>query len=291
LELERQGILTQIEKDAIKDRLDAQKEAIDKWKKFQDELNNIVEMVLDKMIEINKRRIESDQNAVDNQREAVETQQRRAEQGLANTLAFEQQQLAKREADLIKQQKREERLQKIKALWSSYSSYSDKDPDTAIMKALRDFSIIEAITASFGDGGVVEDKLPTNGIFRGQSHQGNKRGIPILVEGQEGIFSKREMANLGKDNFYKMKERASMGKVDSNFFGGQRKKFMRTMTKTETDPRLLEKMDGVKKAIEDKPVQNWDMIGFVDGMMKVIEETHVKNKVSRNHFKVRKPRP
>jgi hypothetical protein len=46
-------------------------------------------------------------------------------------------------------------------------------------KTLRDFALLEAITASFGDGGVVEDKLPTNGIFADNPTKENNKGIPL----------------------------------------------------------------------------------------------------------------
>jgi hypothetical protein len=44
-------------------------------------------------------------------------------------------------------------------------------------KNLRDFAL-ETITASFSDGGVVEDKLPTNGSFADNPTKDNK-GIPF----------------------------------------------------------------------------------------------------------------
>jgi hypothetical protein len=147
---------------------------------------------------------------------------------------------------------------------------------------------LEAITASFGDGGVVEDKLPSNGIFRGQSHQGKQGGIPILVEGREGIFSANEMANLGKDNFYKMKQMASFGKVDSNFFSKQRQQFVQAVPAGGYSPELISEMREVKRAIEGKPVQNWDMTKIMDGTFDLVETITAKNKVKRNHFKVQK---
>lgn len=292
LELERQNILIGLERDAIDKRLKKQKEALLSWKEFANDLNDIIGKILDRMIQITQKRIENEQTLLDTQKKSVETQEQRAQQGMANTLAFEQRQLAERESMLLKQQKKEERLQKIKALWTSYSSYADKEknPDTAIIKALRDFAIIESITASFGDGGVVEDKLPTNGIFRGQSHNGNKGGIPILVEGREGIFSAREMENLGKDNFYRMKEIAGLGRVDSNFFSGQRQQFIQAVVPANNDALLLRELNEVKKAIESKPVQNWDVVKVADGVIEIVETLQQKNKTIRNHYKTKKPR-
>ena len=211
-------------------------------------------------------------------------------------MAFEQREQGKREAERIQEEKRAERLEKIRALYSSYNNYASQgDGDNAIIKALRDFSILEAITASFGDGGVVGDvldKMPTDGrgIIRGQSHKGNTKGIPVLVERNEGIFSASEMANLGKDNFYKMKEMASMGKIDSNFFTQQRKSVAAFVPMANAQPELLHQMKQVQQAIENKPVPHWDLEKLHDGSLHLIETITTKNHVKRNHYKTKKPR-
>ena len=295
LEIEAQGIKKQLQNDEIKRRLDAEKEAnkssLEQFKDFFDDFNKLMGLVLDRLIEITQKRIDQDKVLLENQKKTIDVQQERASQGLDNTLAYEQRALGKREADLIKHEKQEQRLQKIKTIYTSYAGYANQDPSTALTKALRDFALLEAITASFGDGGVVEDKLPSDGIFRGQSHKGNNRGIPILVEGREGIFSSREMENLGKENFYRMKDIASSGKVDSNFFTGQRQQFVHSIGRqTKSDPGLVNEMREVKKAIEGKPVQNWDVASVADGVMELVETVITKNKVQRNHFTTKKRR-
>lgn len=270
---------------------EANDKAIAEWKKFAEEVRSILDQIIDKILEVNAKRVEDAQKSLSKQSEMQDEQRRRAEQGLENTLAFEQREMGKREAELIKRQKKQERLEKIKALYSSYNNYSQKGDENPIAKALRDFAILEAVAASFGEGGVVEDRLPSNGIFRGQSHRGNNGGIPILVEGKEGIFSAREMANLGKDNFYRMKELAGMGKIDSNFFSRQRQSFSESMAIVPVqDERFLKEIQDVKKAIENKPVPNFSVHKLVNGTMEIIEETQSKNHKKRNIYIVKKPR-
>jgi len=295
LELEKQQILIDIEKDAINERLKTQQTF---WEKLSINIEDIIGKIIDRLIELNQKRVESNQKAVEDQNKTLDIQEARAQQGMQNTLGFEQRKLAEREADLLKSQKKQERLEKIKALWTSYTSYSDKekDPNTAIMKALRDFAILEAITASFGEGGVVEDvldKIPTNGkgVIRGRSHRGRNGGIPVLVEGKEGIFSKREMSNLGKDNFYRIKDMAGMGPVDTNFFSGQRQLIApRFIPVAQNNDQIINGLEEVKKAIEQKPVESWDMIGVTETFVEIVQTVSNKNKKTRNFFKVNKPR-
>ena len=75
---------------------------------------------------------------------------------MKNSLAFEQKALADRERELIESQKRLQRLEKIKALYTSYQSYAQSgDPSGALTSALKDFAIIEAIKETFHVGGIV----------------------------------------------------------------------------------------------------------------------------------------
>lgn len=293
---ERIDLEKQLRENAIDSVLDktkeANKEALKDYEKFGNEVKAVISQVADKVVELAQKRVETAEKAVERQNELVDLQQQRAQAGLENTLAFEQKALAKREADKIKQEKKQERLEKIRALYSSYANYSSQGDTNPIVKALRDFAILEAITASFGDGGVVEDKIDTKnrGIIRGRSHKGRQGGIPILVEGKEGIFSGREMDNLGKDNFYKMKDMASLGKVDSNFFSRQRETFIQSVPAGGMDPRVIGKLTEVQKAIEAKPVPSYDFRNLADGTMAIIETLSSKNGKKRNTFITKKPR-
>lgn len=296
LETERQGILLQLENKAIDDMLEAQKEKAEKFKKFMEDVNAIVGLVLDKMIEQTQKRVGESQKMVEKQADAVQNQEERARNGLSNTLAFEQEQLAKREAELLKQQKREQRLQKIKSLYSAYSGYADKDPDTAIQKALRDFAILEAITATFADGGIVgvdgmeKVRTTSKGITRGRRHSMGG-GVLAYHEGGEGFFSRKEVANMGEGTFYKMKELAAQGKIDENFFSRQRQDFVRTVTVPPNNQDVVEQLQEVKRAIQNQPIPNWRVAEVANGTMKLVEETITQNKVKRDTYIIKKPRP
>lgn len=291
LEIEKQAILLELEKQGLKDRFDTQKQTLDKMKQMQEELNDIISAILDRMIDVAQTNIDKQEYLLNQQQSALEYQQNRAAQGLENTLAFEQKMMAKREAELLKYQKREQRLQKIKSLWTSYTNYSDKDPNTAVQKALRDFAILESITLSMGKGGAIEDYLPKDGIFKGASHRSQSKGIPILVEGKEGIFSKKEMNNMGKDTFYKMKELASNGQLNENFFERQRQDFiMSVMPVKGNDDKLVYSMREVVRAIEEQPKQSLEVSGLIDGVLDIVESVKKGKTTIRNHYKIQKPR-
>jgi hypothetical protein len=269
--------------------------AIAEYEKFISELKQVFQSILDKITEVSNQRVQKSEEEVSKQSALIDEQKRRAEQGLTNTLAFEQKALAEREAEVLKQRKRQERLEKIKALYTAYNSYAEKEPNPnqAIAKALRDFAILESISATFGDGGLVADKVPTDGrgITRGRSHRGQHGGIPVLVEGGEGFFSAAEVKNIGRDTFYKLKQQASLGALDTNFFTVQKNTLLgATPAIVNNDSRLISELREVRLAIEAKPNQSVDLPKVVDGILKFTETFEGKNKTVRNHYAVKKPR-
>ena len=76
-------------------------------------------------------------------------QQERANNGLQNTVAEEQRILADRQAELAKQERNEQLLAAVTAIWDSYKAYLN-DPNTtageALQKAILDVGQLSAIT-------------------------------------------------------------------------------------------------------------------------------------------------
>jgi len=245
-------------------------------------------------LENNQKQVDSAKDRVDKQGALVDSQRERAQAGLENTLAFEQRELGKREAEVIKRQKRQERLEKIKALYSSYNNYSSRGDENAIAKALRDFAILEAISASFKHGGITGvDGVNTDrhGVTTGKRHDKNGKGGNLAWhERGEGFFSRQEVSNMGHENFYKIKEMAGQGHIDENFFTTQRHNFIQS-TNIVSDPGLKDEMRKVREAVEKKPVPNWNVSDIANGTMVLVEEIVTKNHVKRNHYKIKKRRP
>lgn len=240
-------------------------------------VNTGITRIVDEEIEQTSRNVDAAQLLVEEQRQ-------RAVNGLDNTLAEQQVLLVEAEKKRAEAVKRQQKIEKVKALYSAYSSYAQSDAKTALPNTLRDFAIMEAISVAFGDGGVVEDKLPADGIFRGASHKSRSGGIPIKVEGKEGIFTVNEMANLGKENFYALKNMASNNTIDSDLFTNQNK----VHTSIIMDAGLKEEMRKTRRAIESKP--ELSAPEFVNGMLQVIERRKIGNKISRNIYRTTTPK-
>lgn len=291
LNREKEQLLTDIQKDKQDERLKAliehNKKQEELEKKFKETMTLVVGEVFKALEKATNGQIEAQQKLIDKQKEAVDKQEERAKAGLENTLAFEQEIQAKREAELIKAQKRQQKLEKVKALWTSYQAYSS-DPENkdgqALTKTLRDFAILEAIQASFGDGGLVADKVPTdaNGITRGRSHKGNGGGIPVMVERGEGFFSAREVNNLGTENFRTFKNMLGKGKVSPNMFKNQRAEFMQALPIIIDNSNIEKGLEGVRQEIRNKPYQSLNVEELVSGFLKITETNKTPTKTTRN---------
>lgn len=295
LELERLQIEKDFEDQRIKNALDANKKILKDKKDFTKELLDLLGKVIDKFIELANREVEEAEKSISKQEKATDDQRERAQNGLENTLAFEQKQLAKREAEAERARKKAQRLEKIKALYTSYSNYAN-DPNNkdgmALTKTLRDFAILEAIQASFGDGGLAADKLQTDGhgLTRGRSHQGNRGGIPVMIEGNEGFFSRRAVENFGEDNFRTFHDMLNRGKFDPGMFGKQKDAFIAIMPKADNNLEVKRGLQEVRDEIRNKPVPNLNVKELVNGFLKITETTQSGNKTTRNSYIVKKPR-
>lgn len=294
---ERLALQTQLETSASDKLIEKQREQTEKlkaeWERFKKDLFGVFDLIADKFVELANKQVATAEDRISKQEKATDDQRARAEQGLENTLAFEQEQLAKREADAERARKKAERLEKIKALWTSYQSYAS-DPENkngqALTKTLRDFAILEAITASFGDGGLVSDKVPTdaNGITRGKSHRGNGGGIPVMVEHGEGFLSAREVNNLGVDNFRTFKNMLGKGKVSPSMFKKQRSEFMQTIPVIIDNSNIEKGLEDVRQEIRNKPSQTVSVEELVNGFLKITETNKTPTKTTRNIYKVKR---
>lgn len=294
---ERLALQNQLETSANDRIIEKQKEQTEKfkadWERAKKDIFEVFNKIADKFVELATNQVKTEEDRVVKQEKATENQRARAQQGLENTLAFEQEQLAKREAQAERARKKAERLEKVKALWTSYQSYAS-DPENkngqALTKTLRDFAILEAIQASFGDGGLVADKVPTdaNGITRGKSHKGNGGGIPVMVERGEGFLSGQEINNLGADNFRAFKTMLGKGKVSPEMFKNQRSEFMQTIPIIIDNSNIEKGLEDVRQEIRNKPSQTISVEELVNGFLKITETNKTPTKTTRNTYKIKR---
>jgi DNA repair exonuclease SbcCD ATPase subunit len=300
--IDKQLELARLTNDLI---LDEEQKKADAIRQIQDVTADAIftsfQKTLDKQIS-ELDRLEDKQNAI------VDRQTQRAIEGLENNLAFEEDALADLEQKKIKAQKKQIALEKISALYNAYSSASASGDSNAIITVLRDFSILqglESAISSFGSGtgehGSIEDSLNANqngskngnsiqnGVVRGESHKKRGFGVPVLVEGNEGIWKGSTMDKFGKNNFIALTKAIDSGAIGSNFMQPQ-VNAMQVVQTGGSDPRLLNEMVATRKAIENKPEQVVDVEKFSRNVIDFIDERKTGNKKIINRHRVTRKR-
>lgn len=309
-----------LEQEAGRDSLDKELElaklkyqlAIDTEKKKAEDIKAIQDATAKAIFDSFQANLDKQISELDRleqkQNDVIDRQIERANQGLENNLAFEEQALAEIEQKKIKAQKKQIQLDKIRALYNAYSNASASNDSKALVTVLRDFSILQGLESaimSFGKGtgehGDVSDVLNANqngakgsnsiqnGVVRGESHAKRGFGIPVLVEGNEGIWKGSTMKKFGKDNFVALTKAIDSGVIGSNFMQPQ-VNAMQVVQQSGVDSQLLNEMKATRKAIENKPEQVIDVEKVTRGVMDFIDERKSSNKRIINRHRITKKR-
>jgi hypothetical protein len=209
---EHNKTLKELEEERIADELQFSAIQYEKNKKLEDEafelkkkqreedLKNLFDLS-NKALDIAEKEIkEKDklrQDALDKEIEQrqsnIEEQKRRAEQGLENTLAFEEKALkdaeARKEAEAQKAIKREKEITFFKLL----SANAEKDPNSALQKTITEMLLGNAIAGAFFEGTEkVEDDLKGNKVHNGRD------GYVVAVDGSERVLTGEQNKLIGK---------------------------------------------------------------------------------------------
>lgn len=262
----------------------------ERWKELVDDMKNSIQEVLQRIEEIFNKAVTSAQKNVDKQDELVNRQRERAEAGLSNTLAFEQKEMAKREAELIAAQKRLERIQKIKALYASYTANSSnpqvKNP---LAKTLRDFAILEAITASFAVGGYTGDGAkyePAGVVHKGEFVVDKETTSKMGLRGANMKKFKERFFNRGEEYWNPLRSG-----LEHDFIPQQRREFAKAVKVEKVDFSSLEsEVREMKEWQMKQPQQKVDVARLVGDILEFVEETTVIGKKTVNTYRIKKRR-
>ena len=193
---------------------------------------------------------------VESQAAAVETQRKRAEDGLSNTLKFEQEQLAQREAERVRAEKKAKQAAEFIALLNLVSSYAASGDSNALARGLVDFSLLKALEAGFEEGGYTGD----NG----------KSQIAGVVHGQEFVVTaddvkKYGLAGKSGGDFGEAMSDYFYSPLQQNLYNGQSDTFKSGMSGRPNDfARLEDEMRAMRRAFQSMPKNDFDILQMTD---------------------------
>lgn len=173
-----------------------------------------------------------------------------------------------------REQKRQQRMELANTIYQTYAGHAAKDPETALMKTIKDASLLQAFistlpmfydgTEDTGRGGGVDGK----GGFHAVLHP-HERVIPKSLNDQIGNLTNEQLTNL------------AMQYQNGKLVG-------KDIAHSSLDLAILvNEMKDLKEIIRSKPETNIELGEITQSAMEIVKSTRKGNTTVYNRFKVR----
>ncbi len=239
-----------------KDELDRIQKKKDATQELLDGIQATSEKIGAAIVSTFEKQADAAGDLVKTQAAAVEEQRKRAEDGLSNTLKFEQEQLAQREAERVRAEKKAKQAAEFITLLNLVSSYAASGDSNALARGLVDFSLLKALEAGFEEGGYTGD----NG----------KSQIAGVVHGQEFVVTaddvkKYGLAGKSGGDFGEAMSDYFYSPLQQNLYNGQADNFKSGMSGRPNDfARLEDEMRAMRRAFQSVPKNDFDILQMTD---------------------------
>lgn len=251
----------------------AQKLEEEKWKttqEFAQKTTDYFKKQSDERIAQIEKEISAAEKQADYYRELAANGNINAQQSLAEQERI----IAESNRRKEREQKRQQRMELANTIYQTYAGHAAKDPDTALMKTIKDASLLQAFistlpmfydgTEDTGKGGGVDGK----GGFHAVLHP-HERVIPKSLNDQIGNLSNEQLTNL------------AMQYQNGKLVG-------KDVAHSSLDLAILvNEMKDLKEIIRSKPETNIELGEITQSAMEIVKSTRKGNTTIYNRFKVR----
>ena len=241
--------------EKAKDRADKQKELLEGISATAEKIGAAINAAFEKQLNLAS-------SLVEQQAQAVETQRERAEQGLDDTLAFEQKKLAEREADRIRAEKKAKQAAEFITLLNLVSSYASSGDTNALARGLVDFSLLKALETGLGfeEGGYTGDN-------------GTKQ-ISGVVHGQEYVVKADDVKRFGLtgkggDEFGEAMSDYFYSPLQQNLYDAQANTFKSGVSVSNSFASLENEVKEMRRAFQSMPQKDFDLLQMTDYFVEI----------------------
>jgi len=185
---------------------EASEEIEERTKELLGRIEDTTKQIGNKINELFTKQVERTKQAVQEQQAALDNARERDRLGLTANLKFEQEELARREAEQIRAEKRAQQAAKLTAIFNIIAAAAAKGDANAAFTGIAQIGILEGIEALLGGGFIegtehVEDALGGSNKFFNKAVDNylgiTKSGKLFAFDGQERIFNPMQNAALG----------------------------------------------------------------------------------------------
>ena len=245
----------------------------EKWKTTQEFAQKTTDFLIaqsDKRISQMDKEIAAAEKQADYYRELAANGNINAQQSLAEQERIIAESNRKKE----REQKRQQRMELANTIYQTYAGHAAKDPETALMKTIKDASLLQAFISSLpmfydgtedtGRGGGVDGK----GGFHAVLHP-HERVIPKSLNDQIGNLTNEQLTRLAME-------------YQNGRLVGQ------DVAHSSLDLAILaNKLDNLTEVIKQKPETNIQLGEITQSAMEIVQSTRKGNTTVYNRFKVR----
>ncbi len=255
----------QINKDLAEVKEKQQKEALANMFETTKMFLDAIELASEDSVKSLEYQMQMQQNVVD-------TQRVKAEQGLANDLAFEERRQNEMEKKKQQELKKQRRIKELETFLNSIAKFSEDNPNTALAKALGLLAATKAAEAVFAeDGALLGDSGQKS--WRGRRHASGK-DILVHAEQGEGLLSRKEIGALGgKQGFFALKD----------YLKNPLQERAIPLAKMFDNSGVISRLESLEQTIKNKPDYHIEW----DGLEYRIE-TSIKNGI-KERMKIQRP--
>ena len=263
-------------------KLDLQKEEAKKAKELTKQTVEAVNEIAQKALESVSNVAENNINIIDTQltaqQRAIDVQKDLAQKGLDNDLAFEEKRADELTKAKLKEQVKLRKIKELETFLNALANFAEKDPKTALPKALALLAATKAAEAVYAEDGGIIGQIGSRSLIGSGMSRRHKSGNDVLLHAEkgEGILSVKEMNNLGIGNFNMLK---SMLKTPFS------EKLIPNKGGTivvQNNSALLERLDSLEKTIKNKKevsidfdeMNQWIKTEVENGVKKVIKHVN-----------------
>jgi len=247
---------------ADKNKEERLKKKADMEKQLMEGIQQTAEKVGAAIVDTFNKQAEGAASLVEQQSAAVETQRERAEQGLSNTLKFEQEQLAQREAERIRAEKKAKQAAELVALFNLVSAYAASGDSNALARGLVDWSLLKALSEGFEEGGYTGSGS-SNSDVAGLVHK-NEYVVTADDVKRYGLTGRAggDFGEAMSDYFYSPLQR--------NMYLDQKGRFNDGLNSpANTFSRLENEVRAMRRAFEDMPKNDFDIMQMTDYFVEI----------------------
>jgi hypothetical protein len=246
----------------------------EKWKTTQEFAQKTTDFLIaqsDKRISQMDKEIAAAEKQADYYRELAANGNINAQQSLAEQERIIAESNRKKE----REQKRQQRMELANTIYQTYAGHAAKDPETALMKTIKDASLLQAFISSLpmfydgtedtGRGGGVDGK----GGFHAVLHP-HERVIPKSLNDQIGNLTNEQLTRLAME-------------YQNGRLVGQ------DVAHSSLDLAVMvNELRDLKEVIKQKPETNIQLGEITQSAMEIVQSSRKGNTTVYNRFKVRK---